>query len=232
LRREVHEIGRDSAILNAIKLQGVDAAVVGLAHSDFWIANPPVLQRYGINFETYSTEDFESEMGDNFNQRFTADARPNPTMVFERESLERALRLIRQGRIVTGKVPDFVGTWNLNNPHEGYFELFISRNNNGNVSGTIEDCLGTGDFNGVMADTEFRFLKNYRPDACIKKVDKYDLHYQGKRRGIEVFGEFSIGGGGGDFFYMIQSSQEKPVELAFLGFDAIRDDKIGQGRLF
>lgn len=87
--------------------------------------------------------------------------------VYALEGLEQVRRLhsiITTGRIDTKKVPDYVGSWSLSGvypPIYGLFEMFIQKNDSGNIEGVIKDVLGDASFKGVVDEGRLFFSKIY-----------------------------------------------------------------------
>ncbi len=207
--RRIHEIERDKIILREIKQQEPKVAVVGLGHADYWMANQKqIFEQHGILFESYATESAQP------GQRpiFRKNAVPDPRLVYERTSLERAIRLAQKGRI-TDETPDFVGTWEIgvNAPSTGYFEMIVQRSDNGKVTGTIEDCIGSAHFEGVLAQEMFCFTKVYTDS--VADAAQGEIEYVAKRTGNEYHGHFSAMGMQVPF-YMIAAPKAKPIDLA------------------
>ncbi|MBU0760700.1 MAG: hypothetical protein KJ600_00815 [Nanoarchaeota archaeon] len=211
--RKIHEIDRDNKLLEAMAREGVPIAAVGLGHSDFWFGDQEgTLERKGIKLDAYSTDLMTHEQEGHPEMTFTQNATCNPELTFEREGLERALRLMDTGRIVHGRTPDYVGVWDWVFPSKGYFEVFVGETDGDNVSGQIHDCLGVASFSGRITPQEADFTKRYSalalPQAAIG-----DVRFTAKRVGDDFYGRFRLDGGC-SFFYMTKSPQEKPLDLA------------------
>lgn len=212
VQRRIHETERDQALLTSINRNGLNAAVVGIAHGDLWMSQREQIEKeFGIKFEDYTTETRDSEIRYGNKIIFLRNAVPNPELVFEKESLERTIRFLHDGRI-TDRTPDYVGIWDLAEPMKGYFELFIEeRGENGAVSGTIEDCLGSAKFSGVQNSSEFNFDKRYQRHEMT--AIKTKIEYKGKQEGDVCSGHFWVDGFG-QAFYMIKKPKAHPHELA------------------
>ena len=200
--RKIHELERDDSLLK--KIAPVDVAIVGKAHSDHW------LQYKKVECEQYSTDTVHNLGPGEFRTVFTEKAVPNPRTAYGRISLERSLRLMETGRI-SGQTGDYVGTWNIVNPWQGYFELFVQQQSKGKFSGTIEDCIGRATFEGWFRPNGIDFVKQYQ--ECIEDAIKGPIYYYAESSEKEEFaGRFSTGIGGMPF-YMVKSAQEKPGNL-------------------
>lgn len=210
--RKIHEIDRDEKLLEATVSSGLEISIVGHSHSDFWFGNKEDLgKKYGIVFDSYSTDlahfyGFVPEM------IFTENAGTSPDMVFEREILERSLRLISSGRIVESGTPDYVGTWDYETPSKGYFEVFIHNRDGDKVSGLIQDCLGVADFSGEITKERLDFVKTYGDLSC-KKAAKNAVRFQAVKEGNEFYGRFHVGDRWGLVFCMVQSPKVTPFNL-------------------
>lgn len=217
--RKIHEIDRDSRLLERIASTGVDAAIVGLGHSDYWAAHKDRIHRsYGIDFSHYSSDTIpiDTMPADTLMAfaEFASAAKQDSRLVFERKSLERALRLKETGSIA-GKAPDYVGTWDVCFPSRGYFELFVEERGDGVMSGTIEDILGSSAFHGRTDGRSMTFEKHYQSSA----IDAYPgpIAYEARGEGGEWCGHFFINGLGQAFF-MVEAPKKIPIELSLRWF--------------
>ncbi len=219
--RRIHEIDRDTQLLQAIKSLKVDVAFVGLGHSDYWMANPLITSsKFGLNFEGYSTEvprmDAHKWEGLII---FNKDTEPNLRNAFIRDSLERAIRLVETGKL-TERKPTFVGTWDIHNPLEGYFEMFVEKDG-GIISGEIVDCLGDANFEGKIPDGTIRFVKRYMPGKCSDGASLKDITYKGIVREGNVIGYFVIDGFGKPFY----ATQKQEIDFIDLGMSWIHSSE-------
>lgn len=225
LIRKIHEIERDDKVLEKIKSSGVEAALVGIGHSDYWIANSQKVRScVGLEFESYSTE-VPTKDGKSFTkQTFVNNAKPDLKTVFNRNSLERSIRLLETGGFSDRK-PDLVGTWDISNPSQGYFEMFVNRNGK-NVSGVIVDCLGDSDFEGEIRNGEVRFVKRYKQGSCSEEASSTEVVYKGIVRNQEIIGWFVMGGCG-ERFYATSNHVDDFVDLAMSGYSSANRYKRG-----
>ncbi len=209
--KKIHHLDREDKLLGRIKGQLFDAVVAGLGHSDYWFENASSL---GVNFDRYCTDVVDGHSHGVALMRFAENARPNPAQVYEREVLKREIRLIESGRVVNTRDPDFVGLWDIQTPFHGYFEMFVdTRGANGNISGTIEDLIGSATFEGIVSDGEIRFRKKYiahSPDALREEID-----YVGRKSGRFYRGNYGVSSWRRMRvpFLMINSPREDPLEL-------------------
>jgi len=206
--RKIHEIDRDNQLLKAVKSLGVDVVFVGIGHSDYWMANHRSIQsNFGLNFEGYSAEvpKMDVRPWDGLTV-FVKNAQPNLRNAFIRASLERAIRLLETGRLSDRK-PDFIGTWDVDNPLGGYFEMFVTRNGKA-IHGEIVDCLGDADFEGEVKNREMRFVKKYRQDRCSEGASLKEIAYRGIVRNGDIIGYFVIDGWGKPFYATLQPADD------------------------
>ena len=97
-------------------------------------------------------------------------------------------------------------------PSHSYFEVFVhERNGEGNISGTIEDTLGTAKFEGNLGKDEISFVKRYT--ECSQDAIKESLTYRAKKVGNEFFGHYRSSIGSGPF-YLVESSRSNPVDMS------------------
>jgi len=200
-RRRIHEIERDDLLLSTIKSLGVDVAIVGIGHADYWMANRQAIsKKLGISFDDYSTDLSIQEPGiHKIQQAFTKNPQINFRNAYNRISLERIIRLLEGGRL-TDKKPDLVGTWDVSNPIKGYFEVFMTREGNA-ISGEIVDCLGDAEFKGFIDDGRVEFAKNYLSHRCSEGASNGEINYEGLVRDGKIFGYFIFSNGYGRAFY-------------------------------
>ncbi len=210
---KIHKIDRDKEILDAIRKSGVDLAIVGASHSDYWYNNLDILERTKeIYFEEYVTDIAEATPSGNIRTIFRKNPIPSPKIVFAREGLERSIRLYETGKISNGSIPDYVGTWKLTHPSQGFFEVFIEKIDGTKISGQIIDCLGDSFFEGEINENEFDIIKTY--DSIRSLNGSLDVRYKGKRCRNEIYGYYAIPGSGGEQFYMTSLLQKNPINLA------------------
>ncbi len=226
-RRKIHEMERDAKLLEAIKSGALRAAIVGRGHSDYWIFNQDrIKDEFGISFEDYSTDTPKRETVNRYSEFaesvFARKSVSHPRIVFERESLERAIRLIEQGRIILDRTPDYVGIWDICFPSKGYFEMFVEDHSDGIFSGKIEDRLGTAKFEGIITPTDLNFVKRYvvSEETAIQEP----IEYKAKREGQECHGYFYLKEFG-DAFFMTQSPKMDPVSLSLRWYELAVDKK-------
>ncbi|MDO8660363.1 MAG: hypothetical protein Q7K43_00600, partial [Candidatus Woesearchaeota archaeon] len=198
--RKIHEIERDTHLLSAITKEELEVAIVGIGHSDYWFFNKKKIQEQtGLVFELYAKQ--QPSRTSYTPTIFVRNAEPDSQILLERQSLERAIKLMEQGRIVDAK-PDYVGTWSHCEPSRGYFELFIQKRSGETISGTIEDLLGTARFEGKVNAHGITFTKKYV--AAVAEAVRGEIVYASTRTektstGAEFYGLFNMHGMRGPF---------------------------------
>jgi hypothetical protein len=88
--------------------------------------------------------------------------------------------------LFTESEPDYIGTWYLNLPSAGYFELFIMEPHNGQVRGKVIDTIGDGMFQGTVNDNVMSFTKEYDPENVFGLLGQPifgELVYAGTKQG-------------------------------------------------
>ncbi|MFH1585484.1 MAG: hypothetical protein ABIB79_01820 [archaeon] len=210
--RELHEIGRDKKLLENIARSGVDLAIVGQGHADFWFGDEEgVKEKYGIEITKYST-DLPQEVGfDKGEMKFTENANLDPSLLFNRESLEVSLRIIKEGRVVNSRIPDYVGVWDYVEPSEGYFEMFFDPLFKG-TDGAIYDSLGVAIFNGKIERDKVEFIKKYG-SLSLPTASKKPIMFRAIRDGEGYYGRYCIPGVYDHIFYMEKPNGKKPIDL-------------------
>ncbi|NIO23205.1 MAG: hypothetical protein GTN38_04235, partial [Candidatus Aenigmarchaeota archaeon] len=173
-------IKREEGMLEAIRSYNPDVAIAGIGHTDYWAANPDeMMKKYGITFEDYMTEIIKDDKYiPRKDQVFTEKAVSDPHNVFLRKGLGRAKNFLEKGRITSVK-PDYVGTWDIEYPSRGFFEMFIEeKGKDGFLRGRIEDCLGSADFECTPSPGRFDFSKRYRENECARNTQKGWIEYE------------------------------------------------------
>ncbi len=196
--RYTHEIERDNLLLRKLKEDPPEIAIVGLGHSDYWVA------KNLLAVEKYQTFDLDSE-GRLF---FNPNPQKNEVALAEREGLERTVRLFKEGSLSERK-PDYVGTWNPGDPSRGYFELFIEEKKGDKIKGKIEDLLGLANFEGTLRPGRINFVKSYY--QSVNEASKRHITYNGRIVGEGIFGQFETGVKLP--FYMVESASELPFKM-------------------
>ncbi len=230
--RKIHEIEREQALLEAIKEQGVDVAIVGLGHGDaIYDQKDEIKRKLGIDFESYSADEPIFPSAGRIENPFTIFNKKRTLdhfLLAERKGLERSIRLLEGGRLVEGdRCPDYVGTWDISRPFMGYFEVFVREKvtgGDGRYSGVIEDCLGTADFEGRLGINDVKFTKIYRAKECMKEAYRDELNYHATSNGEGFYGYFNMGSFRAPF-YMMGSFREDPNVLSMHYVDAIEKEK-------
>ena len=220
--RKVHEINREKRLLENIASNDLDVAIVGIGHSDNWVLRREELQELGIDLGSYSVQvpDYEGRWNETI---FIANAYPDLNSLYERNSLERALRFIESGRISDNE-PDYVGTWDILFPSKGYFEVLVLEECCGLVSGIIEDCLGTSSFEGKITEDGIKFTKRYG-EGCSPQTIKEEIHYEGKRGDRKEFYGYFGTGLPERAFYLAKGPQKEPIELSTRWQELVGIDK-------
>jgi hypothetical protein len=110
------------------------------------------------------------------------------------KGIKRTYNCLTNGRIEGSKTPDFVGTWNLRDiPAQGYFELYITKNVNGRIQGTILDFLGDSEFEGTLKNGTLRFEKTYTKPFKGLEASTRPIAYSGLKTDNGYSGLFFMG---------------------------------------
>lgn len=205
--RYIHRVGREEKIIERIAKYHPQRVIIGRGHGDYLFSRPEALIRHRVSFGEYYREgwvDSQSRMMAElmYDHKITphrqaqlVDRTPDPQELINREMLERAYRLITEGRVIADKTPDYVGTWDLRFPLRGYFEVYVNgQAKGGPLSGIIEDCLGTADFEGEISENWVQFLKTYQKDNSTANAIKMPILYKGLRKNGKYEGQFTCQG--------------------------------------
>lgn len=174
----INTIARESPILRKIAETKPYVVVMGAGHTDFFMANPEEIAKFGFKFESYAREAFEEGLSamallaysdgplSMSPPRLIQNAEPDRVSIASRNQIIRRYNAAVLGRIIPDGKPDFIGTWDLDIPARGLFEMYLAKDEtkaNGirEISGTIEDVIGTAAFTGTIASNTFNFKKDY-----------------------------------------------------------------------
>ncbi len=171
--------------------------MAGIGHTDNFMADPQIVQR--LQIKKYYTDiapqdDNNRQLSQYFGlvySRFNENATPNKRTLAERESLIRRYAAASIGRILPHRIPNFIGSWDLENPAEGLFEIYIEQVEGKDIYGTIEDALGSASFFGRYDPEEFiNFWKEYEEPATLIGASNRTLVYSGTFKDGQYKGSF------------------------------------------
>ena len=161
---------------------------------------------------------------------FTDNAFPDPKIAYEFTGIGKSVNLLESGSF-SGSTPDWVGTWDVNSPSNGYFEMFIDEQIGSHVSGRIEDMLGTSTFEGDITLRSISFVKRYTD--CARQASNSPINYQAntesdrnRHQGI-YRGDKAVG-----WFYMEKPVGNSPFQMSMSWFDLNEADNARQIVLF
>jgi len=224
--RSVTDIERDKIILQNIHNNNLDAAMIAIGYTNHWV----------FEEEHFPVEDYFEEylkgVDHTFRGIFIENPEGRPDLIWERKGLERAVKLINEGRL-TDEKPNYVGIWGevtMSHPSKGYFEVFVSqRKDDGSIAGTIEDTLGTAIFIGKELEGGIMFTKTYTQggNGVPKKGVNYKL--MGVHNGFS--GACLIENEGYKSFrpvFMVEGEKAKPRDLAMMSYEHEQEEIIGK----
>ncbi len=187
----IFEIKREEGIFNQIGIWQPQVVILGGAHADYVaLRQEEIKKRFGISVKQFSKEDIPTErpvftfddLANNRRkvQRVTAylldEVSPDPAVLLRREAVIRRHRAATEGKIIEGGRPAFVGTWDLQTPSHGLFEIYPEGNNG--FSGRIEDGFGTAVFKGNIDGNRIAFRKYYDFDRAVYRLGNEDVFEQ------------------------------------------------------
>jgi len=164
--RRIQELVKHDLLLE--RLDGLDAVVVGVGHSDVWMSRPKVAKR----FSRYSVEQIDYEERTR-RVEFLSDTVPDDQNLFVQEGLRRCLEIKEHGHLL-GEEPDYTGTWDFQIPAQGYFEMFVDFEKGKAFKGRIIDCNGDAIFSGVKKK---KFVKLYDEEFRIPEAASYPITF-------------------------------------------------------
>lgn len=190
--------GREEKLWDRIQETQPTVAILGRGHTDPLLLDPAPLNERGISVGEYRLEevfmpawwylDFSGRKHDRAN--ITDRLEPDEKILLERELLKRRYRAVMEGRVMAEKTPDYIGTWDTQVPARGLFEVYLDDEG---ARGTIEDCLGTASFLGMITADVAIFGKKYYRDKSSDKVVQGKVYYNGGASGLnpgEIIGQF------------------------------------------
>ena len=235
--KETHLLERDELMLQSIAALSPRVAFAGVGHTDYWaIDNQRIRDKIGIIWESYAADDFV-HVDDPHAVHLVhyPNRSADPYQAHDFTLARRKVRLLEKG-MLSDAVPDWVGTWDVEQPSRGYFEVFVDEENGRIMRGRIEDLLGTADFEGEFSSREIKFTKKYRQTSshCTSCKGAINYHAFGGSRDLreQCHGTFSAERCGTKPFYLEKPSGLTPFDMAMAWEDLSHDSDSGQGRLF
>jgi hypothetical protein len=126
------------------------------------------------------------------NNKYERSPCPNAAKA-QRKCVERRMSALLCGR-VTDKKPDFIGTWDIDVPPKGLFEVFVDnvivdKTSGNKLTGRFEDTGGSGSFKGTITGDDVSFDICY--DLELSCVCHEHEHYAGSVIGNKIVGTFT-----------------------------------------
>lgn len=177
-------IDREEKMFDRIVEEQPNMVILGRDHIVPLLLDPDPLVRRGLTVKEQKTE-IVSEFFLGRDAPFIEVATivqqqiPDKNIMIERELLKRRYRAVREGRVIEGRTPDYIGTWSPKVPARGLFEMYVNENGSNGFSGTIEDCLGTSNFHGELVENEMLFSKEYDPESAGNGASPDLVQYRG-----------------------------------------------------
>lgn len=204
----VFAVAREDAIFNKLVQANPDIAIVGLAHSDYFMLSPELRAQLGV--DEYWRSRLDAGMMPEFlplisevvpiHQKMEL-SEPDPNVLTEREFTVRTYRAASLGRIAVDVEPEWIGSWEPSCRPYGLFEVYPDPEDP--RAGTIEDRLGSAHFEGEFGEEGVIFSKEYirtkvlNPGA-YRGVMMYEAEasedgdYVGKWRASGLEGDFVL----------------------------------------
>ena len=198
----VRDKGLLESIVNNTELR---IAIVGQGHSAYWMLKK-IFDEKGIKIEYMEDQipevnhmefDMASEHGSSIQQ--TAKLVQNPGIDIKNtamiEEIKRRFFAATKQRIFLDKKPDFVGTFDLQIPARGLFEMYINESEkigtDEHINGIIEDVFGTAKFQGSIQGNEIFFFKEYFGHALWVGASRRGIRYDGRLKNGKCQGFFT-----------------------------------------
>ena len=215
----IYHAERDEIIRGRIRDNKMDFAFVGGAHAYFYgvFTNAPpnsgVFLEDIVNIEELK-RDISLAFGCSSNEkeldaylsglipaehRFVDYSVVGDKLRYEQEykkmlSVIRQRNLIKFGRILEtrSRDPDYVGTWDMNLPIFGFFEMYVENTEGDIPEGKIIDCLGDAKFLGEICPERVNFSKEYTVN--FGQAGDGEVNYHSTRENGYYRGEFTMQG--------------------------------------
>lgn len=195
----IFEVEREEKILKNIAKNNPDVVIVGAGHSEQFIMDRELIRKeLDITFDEYAREivttpsDFIPLEPHHFKgyAQLVRNPPSDESILANRNSLYRKYSALKLGRILLTKKPNFIGTWDLEIPARGLFEMYITHRSDGKIEGIIEDCIGSAQFAGELSNNNVKFVKAY--DKLAVKIGGAEelLFYEGELKDGEYHGNF------------------------------------------
>ncbi|MEM4246707.1 MAG: hypothetical protein QXF14_00065 [Candidatus Woesearchaeota archaeon] len=198
-----HMVGKEQVILENIAKFKPDLVFLGAAHSSSFFRQRERLQKeYGITIDEYWEDEVIREPSQDelwnalsFSSERVPMERYLPEIEVRMKKIEdpkdalfdietvccERLRNAFRNKRVTDQKPDYIGSWEMDFEERGLFEVFVKQRKEENgaigISGIIEDCNGSADFEGKLDKNSIMFIKKYTKAApCAAKGE---INYTG-----------------------------------------------------
>jgi len=179
----IHVVKREEKILENLLKNKPEIAFIGLGHVDYLILSNQL--KKGIDFEFYHKDTisnirnltlFESQY---IGAKFVENAKVDEMMFLERDHFLRKYNSVMKNRVFPERNPQFIGTWDIEVPGRGLFEIYLEKQNGKSIEGTIEDTIGRSTFKGTKNNGEIYFTKKYSEEAKLMGGAKEEIEYNG-----------------------------------------------------
>lgn len=213
---KIHKILRGERILERMVRYHPTVAILSPGFAEYFIAKPEILKRHGLVFGSYAREKFNdnpvttdllcgSDGMPFLDPHLEEEAEIDPWVLLSRELLERRIRTVEKGRILADKIPDYIGTWDLDCPERGLFEVYKGKSFENNMfTAIIEDTLGTATAFGVDEGGVLKFVKEYQPERSSSHVMEGQIYYEAiKNDQGKCVGEFHSEDSGYSFPFIL-----------------------------
>lgn len=203
-------ICQDEILLKNIEKYMPRIVIVGDAHANYFAATQGqndlsvgCYDREDVNEDDVTMATYEKPeallfgLSETFQNTYKRNAKVNRDFSIVREHIERKHRAVTTGRVCSDRKPDYVGTWDLEAPAHGLFEVYIDgRNGNGSFHGHVEDAYGRAGITGHTTDDAISFTKTYSRNAKKLGGASNPVFYVGSGTSDGYKGHFTFNDGG------------------------------------
>lgn len=193
IRNYIHQVEREDRLFEKISITQPEIIILGAVHTKNLKEKQNFLtQNLGIEVGKYKFEEprpFNPNHRINMSDLVSDDIDIN----FDDSFMTRRQYLaLTEGVVIPNGEPDFVGSWNPGIPEKGLFEIYFK--DNGDLSGTVEDTLGTASIECNILGKSITFKKKYIKEKSSDSACETEIEYRGILDENGIYrGSFTIG---------------------------------------
>jgi len=194
----IYYLQRDAHLFQ--KAQQHTLVIAGLGHTDHWVSQKLLQPTF------YGTETYDEQK----RHILTTTRKPADHLRREQERIQRTLHYFATGKLLPEE-PTYTGTWNINDPSKGYFELIITHQQGNTIEGIIEDMETSATFTGQRTAHNITFIKTRQQEG------RKPIHYQLALQGNNIYqGTCNVEGEAMKHYAILAPGRKTPTALRLL----------------